>query len=174
MGSTIYSQKLKHPVSVTFMCEHCGQYNYFSQEIIGNGSVEVSNIRSDKYRQDQIGKIGSKAESDLLRNVQNAKQSLSRGNYSWLKFHKCTKCGYSQSWQTGRLWKRSIIFFIMDLVILYIFFSWLTGSSPESITSGAWGFFAILGIFILIPVIVLVISLLRRDKKNKYKPDVSI
>lgn len=54
MGSTIYSQKLKHPVYVSFTCEHCGQYNSFAQEIVGAGNAEVNNIRSDKYRQEQI------------------------------------------------------------------------------------------------------------------------
>ena len=63
MGSTIYSQKLKHPVYVSFTCEHCGQYNSFAQEIVGAGNAEVNNIRSDKYRQEQISKVGPKAET---------------------------------------------------------------------------------------------------------------
>ena len=174
MGSTIYSQKLKHPVYVSFTCEHCGQYNSFSQEIIGAGTAEVNNIRSDKYRQEQMAKVGPKAENNLQRNVLHAKQAVAKGSFSWLKFHKCTKCGFTQSWQTGRLWKRFIKFFVIDIIILLIFISWLTGSSPESKTIEAWGVFGVLAVVVLVPIIILVVSLLKRDKQNKNRPDVSI
>lgn len=174
MGSTIYSQKLKHSVYVTYTCEHCGQMNSFSHEIIGSSVSEVSNIRSDRYRQQQISMLGPKAESDLLRRVQDAKYSMANGNYSWLKFYKCTKCGYTQSWQTGRLWKRMIKFFVMDFILLLIFYSWVTGSSAESKTTGGWIFFGIVGLFVLIPIAVHLVALIKRDKNNKNKPDVVI
>lgn len=174
MGSTIYTQKLRHPVTVSYLCEHCGHYNLFSQDIVGSGSTEVSNIRGNKFRQDQVNKLGSKAENDLLRKISNVRYLVESGNYSWLKFHKCVNCSYTQSWQTGRLWKRSVKFFVLDFFIFLIFYSWLTGSSSEVKTTGAWVFFAILGLFVLIPIFVLIKSLRKCDKEHRNKPDIRI
>jgi len=65
MGSTIYSQTLKHPVFISYECEHCSQMNSFSQEIKGSGSAEVSNLSSNRNRQSKYNSVGPKAEQNL-------------------------------------------------------------------------------------------------------------
>ena len=174
MGSTVYTQKLKHPVFVSFTCEHCGLYNSFSQDIVGVSRTEVNYIRSSKYTQEQVGKLGPQAEANMANNLHRAKTAIDKSDYSWLKLHKCTKCHYAQSWQTGRIWRRSIKFFVLDLFIFFIFFSWLTGSSSPSITSENWLWFTVLGLLVMIPIVVLVLSLVMRDKEKRNKPDIRI
>jgi hypothetical protein len=174
MGSTIYSQKVKHPVYVTYECEHCGHVNSFSQEIIGNASAEVSFGSSNKRTQQKIGNLGQKAESDLERQVLKARSDTNRDRYSWLKFHKCEKCKFTQSWQKGRLWKRSSVYLVLDFFLVLILFSWLTGSSLESKTSGAWGGFLFFVFVGLIPILMLVLPLRKIDKSKQTKPTVVI
>lgn len=174
MGSTIYSQTLKHPVFISYECEHCSQMNSFSQEIKGSGSAEVSNLSSNRNRQSKYNSVGPKAEQNLIRQIQKAKLALGQGDYSWIKFHPCSKCGYTQSWQTSRLFKRSIKFFVLDILIVFVLISWLTSNSSEAISRGLWGFFAFLGLVVLIPILVLALALRKRDKARTNKPDVSL
>lgn len=174
MGSTIYSQKVKHPIYVTFECEHCGQLNSFSQEIIGNASAEVSFGSSKRYAQQKVSKLGAKAENDLERQIRKAQNDTDKGNYAWLKFHKCSKCKYPQSWQKSGLWKNSILLFILDFFYLLIFFSWATGSSAASKTAGAWGGFILFGIILLLPIVMLILNLRKIEKTKNSKPIVII
>lgn len=174
MGSTIYSQKVKHPAYISFTCEHCGHFNSFSQEIVGNASAEVRFGSSNKRAQEKVSKLGMQAESDLERQIQNAKSNSDSGHYSWIKFHKCSKCNYTQSWQASRLWRKSIKYILLDLLYVFVFYSWLTGSSLASKTPGAWGGFAMFGILAAIPIIVLVLNLRKTDPKTQHKPEVSI
>ncbi|HAM62453.1 MAG: hypothetical protein A2Y20_03760 [Firmicutes bacterium GWF2_51_9] len=80
MGSTIYSQKLKHPVYVSYTCEHCGQVNTVAQEIVGNASAEVRFGTSNKYAQSKTGKHGTKAQIDLERKVRQAQNDTAIKN----------------------------------------------------------------------------------------------
>ncbi len=172
MGFPIYTKKLSHPVHVTFTCEHCGQHNSFVQEIVGSSSAEVR--YGSSAEQQRIDNLGPDAQIDLELKIQRAEYNIGRGNYSWLRVHRCTNCKYAQSWQTGRIWKRSIKFFVLDMFILLVFCSWFQGTPPASITSAAWGLFVILGILMLIPAAILIASLRKRDKETIRKPDVKV
>lgn len=175
MGSTIYSQKLKHPVYVSFTCEHCGQFNTYTEEIVGAGSAEVRYGSSNKRAQEKISKIGTQAQVNLSHNVQNARINAEKGNYSWLKLHRCTKCNSAQSWQTGRLWKNIIKFIVMDVIFLFYFFLFFNDASDANKTSvGMIVLYFILAAFVLMPIVILFLSLrtIRQSKHNL--PDVSI
>jgi len=174
MGSTIYSQKLKHPVYVTYTCEHCGQVNTFSQEIVGNASAEVRFGTSNKYANAKVSKLGAKAQSDLERQVHKAQIDTERKNFAWLKVQKCSVCKYPQSWQKGGLWRKTILFFILDFFYLLVFFSWATGSSAESKTPGAWIGFIVVGIVLSLPIISLVLNLRKIEKAKSSVPIVII
>jgi len=174
MGSTIYSQKLKHPVYVSYTCEHCGQLNTFSQDIVGNASAEVRFGTSNKRTQQKVSGLGAKAESDLQRQILKAQNDAEKENYAWLKFHKYSKCKYPQSWQKSGLWRKSIVYFILDFFYLMIFFSWVTGSSVESKTVGAWGGFLFFGVILFLPIINLILNLRKIEKANQSKPVVII
>lgn len=39
--SNNYTTELKHPFDISFTCEHCGEINSFTQEIIGTGNKTV-------------------------------------------------------------------------------------------------------------------------------------
>ena len=173
MGSTIYSQKLKHPVYVTYTCEHCGQVNTFSQDIVGNASAEVRFGTSNKYAQSKISKLGSKAQGDLDRQIRKVQNDHAKKNYAWLKVHKCSKCKNPQSWQKSSLWQSAIGWFILDILYLYVFFIWATGSSAESRTSGAWIGFILVGIVLFIPIVLLVLNL-RKIKKTDHNDPIVI
>jgi len=174
MGSTIYSQKVKHPVYVTYTCEHCGQVNTFSQEIVGNASAEVRFGTSNKYANAKVSKLGAKAQGDLERQVHKAQIDTERKNFAWLKVQKCSVCKYPQSWQKGGLWRKTILFFILDFFYLLVFFSWATGSSAESKTPGTWIGFIIVGIVLSLPIISLVLNLRKIEKAKSSVPIVII
>jgi len=175
MGSTIYSQKLKHPVYVSYTCEQCGNYNTFIEEIVGAGSAEVGFGSSNKRAQEKISKIGPKAQVDLLKNVQRAKVKADKGNYTWLKLHRCTKCNSAQSWQVGRLWKNIVKFIAIDVIALLYFFLWFSDASLANKTSiGAIGLYIILSGFVLTPIIILVVSLRKIGQSKHSQPEVTI
>lgn len=174
MGSTIYSQKVKHPVYVTYTCEHCGQVNTFSQEIVGNASAEVRFGTSNKYANSKVSKLGAKAQSDLDRQVHKAKVDIERKNFAWLKFHKCAQCKYPQSWQKSGLWRSSIFLFVVDFLYLMIFYSWITGSSAQSKTTGTWIGFLLVGVILTLPIVNLVLNLRKVEKTKSSVPIVII
>ncbi len=174
MGSTIYSQKAKHPVYVSYNCEHCGQYNSFSQELVGVSTAEVRYGSSRKSEAAKLSKLGPGAQDELMKKIQDAAYRTGKNDFSWLKLHKCNSCKYVQSWQTALIWKKMIKFFILDAIILLVFISWWTGATHETISTGTWVTLTICGLFILIPIINLIVSLQKRDKENRNKPDVRI
>ena len=174
MGSTIYSQKAKHPVYVTYTCEHCGQVNTFSQEIVGNASTEVRFGTSNKYASSKVSKLSGKAQGDLERQIHKAKIDTEKKNFAWLKIHKCSVCKNPQSWQKGGLWRRTILFFVLDFFYLLVFYSWATGSSAESKTPGTWIGFIVVGVILSLPIVTLFLNLRKIDKTKNSEPIVII
>ena len=148
--------------------------NTFSQEIVGNASAEVRFGTSNKYANAKVSKLGAKAQGDLERQVHKAQIDTERKNFAWLKVQKCSVCKYPQSWQKGGLWRKTILFFILDFFYLLVFFSWATGSSAESKTPGTWIGFIIVGIVLSLPIVSLVLNLRKIEKTKNSEPIVII
>ncbi|MGB7594022.1 MAG: hypothetical protein WBL80_00475 [Erysipelotrichaceae bacterium] len=159
---------------MSYTCEHCGQLNTFSLEIVGNASAEVRFGTGDKRTQQKISGLGAKAQNDLQRQIMKAQNDADKENFAWLKFHKCSKCKYPQSWQKAGLWRNTILFFIVDFFYLLIFFSWVTASSSDPKTVGAWGGFLLVGVLLFLPIINLILNLRKIDKSKHEKPIVII
>lgn len=175
MGSTIYSQKLKHPVYISYTCEHCGQYNTFSQEIVGQGSAEVRFGTGNKRTQEKLSKIGPQAERNLDHNVARIKSNIARGSFLWLKVHKCTKCHYPQSWQKGRLIRNLINYIIFDLLVLFIFFVWFVdASSADKVSLSAFITYGLVSAIVAAPIVTFILNFTKIEKIKKQKPDIII
>lgn len=186
MGQEIitYSQVLKHPVNVSFTCEHCGEYNSYMQEIVGAGkkskySGEFDVKKANTLTMNDYSKMMTKAQQDLDRGINNAKRRLAKENYSWLFANKCAKCKHYQSWQTSQIWKNffksffggPFMLFLLVMVPLSIIFGRDTSRYPEWIS-------IVLGVLTLIIMIAaiynLISSLFHRDRKHRNKPTVTI
>lgn len=181
---TTYSKVLTHPFNVSFTCEHCGECNSFTQEIVGAGkkSIYGSSSRSNNVSTlsaADSAKMLLKAEKALELGIKNAETKLAKGKYSWLYANKCTKCKHYQSWQTSQIWKtffKSFFggpFMLMLLVFfpLNIIFGKDTNKYPE------WIMIVMSSLIFIIwisSIIILIKSLLSRDRKHRCKPIVTL
>jgi len=181
---TTYSQVLKHPFVVTFTCEHCGEFNSYTQEIVGAGkkskySGEFDSKRASTLTMNDYSKMMAKAQKDLDRGISNAKRKLAKDNVSWLYANKCAKCKHYQSWQTSQIWKSffkaffggPFLLFLLVMIPLSIVFGRDTSKYPEwiSVVLGA------LALIIMIAAVInLISSLAHRDRKHRDKPTVTL
>jgi hypothetical protein len=171
MGSTIYTQKIPHPVQVSFTCEHCGTHNSFAQIIVGTGSAEVPFSSGKKYAQSKIAKVEPAAQKNLERKIQNARINTLKGNYSWLDQKKCSKCKYYQTWQTSSIWMTFIASLLLLALPVILISVWIDFNKMTTV--GLIFFTVFIGI-ILLPFVNLIKSLSRIDRKNHNKPNVDI
>lgn len=88
MGQEIitYSKVLTHPVIIEFTCEHCGENNVFTQEIVGAGKKSKYRGDFDTKRSTQLtaqdqSKMLTKAQKDLDRGISNAKRNIEKNNF---------------------------------------------------------------------------------------------
>lgn len=171
MGSTVYTQKLTHPVQVTFKCEHCGETTTFIQNITGTGSADVPFLSSNKYTQSKITKVGKSAQRDLERKIQTAQADDARGKYSWLNLQKCSKCKYYQTWQTTGILYRFIGMLLLLALPVLLISVWI---DLKNMTLTGLAFFIIFIGIILLPFVNLIVSLIRIDRAHPGKPTVTI
>jgi hypothetical protein len=181
---TTYSQVLTHSINVSFTCEHCGEHNSFTQEIVGSGKKSKYSGAFDAkgantLTKNDYTKILTKAQKDLDRGIENAKHRLAKEKFSWLYANKCSKCKHYQSWQTRQIWRNffktffggPFMLFLLVMIPLSIVFGRDTSSYPEWIS-------IVLGVLTLIIMIVAVVnlisSLIHRDRKQRNKPTVTI
>ena len=134
---TSFSQVLTHPFNVSFTCEHCGEFNTFTHEIVGAGKKSVyhsssRNISAAALSAKDRLKMQEKAEKQLELGIKNAEAKLAKGKYSWIVANKCAKCNRYQSWQTRQIWKNFFKSFFgapfIILLLLYLPLSWIFGS----------------------------------------------
>ena len=186
MGQEIvtYSQVLKHPFTVSFVCEHCGEQNTYDHEIVGAGkkSLYKDNSFSNKTpvpSQKDQSRMQEKAQKDLDRGILYAQGRLAKGKYSWIKANKCAKCKRYQSWHISQIWKTFFkTFFGGPLVVMLlvyfpisIIFGRDTSRYPEwiSIVMSALMFLVMVA-----AVVNLFRALISRRGKQRNPPTVAL
>ena len=179
---TTFTQTMTHPVNVSFACEHCGEMNSFSMEIIGGGKTHGGKRNADgtySLTPEGLAKIRAKAQIDLDRGVKNAELKIAKGHFSWIDAKKCPKCKHYQSWQTGRIWKNflKVFFGAPFFVFLLAMYPLSIISSRDSNDYPQWVYIILGGLILVIMVgamVNLFTSLVKRDRKNHNKPTVII
>lgn len=184
MNKNNFATELKHTFNVSFTCEHCGEINSFTREIIGTGNKTVygsaSQSNSDAtLSAADMSEMKLDAEKQLAAGIKRARAKLSKGKYSWLKANKCTKCNRYQSWQTAEIWTNFFkLFFGGPLafgLLAYLPLTKIFGTDSSKYPE--WVMYAYYSIIIIIwisSIVILLKSLLFRDRKHQNLPDVTL
>jgi len=181
---TTYSKVLSYPITVSFTCEHCGEQNVYTQEIVGAGQKSKYNVKRgstaiDNLSPKELVKMQIKAQRDLDRGIENARRKVAKDKFSWIYANKCSKCRHYQSWQTGQIWKNffKTFFggpFMLMLIVMFPLF-WIFGRDTSKYPE--WISIVLSGLMLIImisAIVILIKSLLSRDRKKHSKPSVII
>jgi hypothetical protein len=179
-----YSMELKHPFNVSFTCERCGELNSFTQEIIGTGNISVygsaSQPNSDATLSvTDMSELKLDAEKQLAAGIKRAEAKLAKGKYSWIKAKKCVKCKRYQSWQTALICKNFFKSFFGGPIVLgllaYLPLTKIFGSDSSKYPD--WVMYVYSSIIIIIwisSIVILLKSLMFRDRKHHNLPNVTL
>lgn len=176
-----FSQSLTQPVSVSFTCEHCGELNLTTQDIVGVGSRSGGKLGPDGNWQispeDSI-KIVELAQKDLEFKVKNIEKKVAKGNFSWLNATKCKKCEHYQSWNARKIWKEFIqLFFGAPFIVLLVVGFPISLIYKNTTDYPLWVDILLIGLILIIMIVAiinLVTSLSKTKRKNRSKPTVII
>lgn len=126
-----------------------------------------------------MNELNLDAEKQLAARIKRARAKLSKGKYSWIKANKCAKCNRYQSWQTAQIWKNFFKAFFGGPLALgllaYLPITKIFGS--DSSRYPEWVMYAYGSIIIIIwisSIVILLKSLLFRDRKHRNLPDVAL
>lgn len=176
-----FSQSLTQPVSVSFTCEHCGELNFITQDIVGVGSRSGGKRGPDGNWQispeDSI-KIVELAQKDLELKVKNVEKKIAKGKFSWLNATECTKCKHYQSWNSRRIWKEFFQLFLgAPFIVLLVVGFPISLIYKNTRDYPLWVDILLIGLILLImlgAIINLVASLSKTKRKDRSKPTVII
>jgi hypothetical protein len=177
--AVIFTQSLTRPVTISFICEHCGESNSFTQEIVGEGRTSGAKKGVDgKYimsPKDSL-KIMELAQLNLDHNVKKAETKIAKGNYSWLNANKCVKCNKYQSWNNRRIWKDFLLmFFGAPFIVLLVVGFPITLIYKNTTDYPLWVDILLVSLILILMIgatINLAMSLNKTNHKNRNKPTV--
>lgn len=170
MGRIIYSSTVSHPAHITFSCEHCGEENSFSQDIVGTSSADVGMGAFNSTVERKTRNLGSQAQNALEGQLRRIEADTASGKYTWIKLTKCSKCGYHQSWQKSLINRKLLVSLLWTTPLLLFFIMGLTAKNADT---GKLYFIIPIGL-LLIPYFNYASRISKIDKQNQNLPDVDI